>query len=574
MLLKLKPLLPHVPSTGMGVVYAGAHRGQCIDEFIQCGFNRILFIEPDADNCAEIHAKMKLHPGIVYAVANCAAGSSTFITGMYTETRNQGQSNSILKPKIHSKQYPDIVFTEMPQGQFEVKTIDAIIRENKMYPHQFHMLYMDLQGYELEAMKGSQELLKAVNYVYSEVSREELYEGCALMPDLEKYMAALNFECKVVDWGGGTWGDALFYRPEKTFNDLGFTQNENLSVSDQFINPALKYATIRNRAVVVPGEFQQTVKKPYPEDNHIIFEQYFENFWNFGYNPNEIAHHDITSHPFGVINSIKNQQERIDRIYLPVFWTSYYMNNAYASDKDAMQKLQDFLSTLDPSLKYFTIVQYDNGILNDLSHIDCHVIGMGGGKMDSVIPLTSAARPCVAKPIGEPRKYIANFIGKITHPIRREIVNRFEGKEGFYISTRTHSIEEYTRIIADSYYTFAPRGYGATSFRIKEAYEQASIPVYISDHFLIPGNIRYPAENTKPNAETGIRFYYSQYMEAKKAIMAIAGINSNLTEIEASLKMEIPTFGAAAKNFSYAVAADLYSFFAVARLVIETMNKK
>lgn len=580
MLLKLKPLIINPNPSGMGVVYAGAHNGQCIDEFIQCGFNRILFIEPDQRNCAIIESKMKAHPGIVYAIANCAAGSHEFTAGMYIETKNNGQSNSLLRPKLHMKQYPDIVFSDSPKGEYLVKPIDQIITEHKMYSHQFQMLYMDLQGYELEAINGAQQLLKAVNYVYTEVSREELYEGCAMFPEVEATLTKLNFELKCVDWGGNTWGDALFYRHEKTVAELGFTQKENISVADQFLNPVSKYAAIKNGSVIVPGEFQQTVNKPYPEDNHIIFEQYFENFWNFGGNPNEIAYADFVSKPVGII---KEGQKKIERIYLPIFWTSYYMNNAYGSDKDAMKRLQDFLSTLNPSLKYFTIVQYDDGILNDLRHIDCHILGMGGGKIDSVIPLTATARPCMAKPVGDSRKYIANFIGKITHPIRRRIIETFQNKEGFYISTRNHSIEEYTRIIADSYFTLAPRGYGQTSFRIKEAYEQASIPVYISDHFLTPGNIRYPASGTNPNAETRIKlehalysvpYSYSEKIKSKSATIGIAGINCNLNDLEAYLKTEIPYFNTTTKNFSNAVAEDLYSYFSVAKLIIEIMTKK
>lgn len=487
MLLKLKPLIINEHPSGMGVVYAGAHHGQCIDEFIQCGFNRILFIEPDPGNCAIIESKMKAHPGIVYAIANCASGSHEFRAGMYTEIKNNGQSNSLLRPKLHVKQYPDIVFSDTPTGEFIVKPIDQIIAEHKMYPHQFHMLYMDIQGYELEALKGATDLLKSVNYVYSEVSREELYEGCALMPDVEKYLTNLQFELKAVDWSGSTWGDALFER--KIYGERVFTQQPG--IINEFFSSQIKKTQVKNGAVIVPSEFQQAVRKPYPEDNLIIFEQYFENFWNFSNNPNEIAYPDNFLESAVVMDNIRQQQKIIKRVYLPVFWTSYYMNNGYASDKQAMQKLQDFLNTLDPSLKYFTIVQYDDGILNDLSHIDCHVFGMGGGKMNTIIPLVSQARPCVAAATGSPRKYLANFIGKITHPVRQEIIDKLTDKYGFYISTNYHSIADYSRIMAESYFTLAPRGYGATSFRIKEAYEQGSIPVYISDKHLIPNVFKY-----------------------------------------------------------------------------------
>lgn len=565
MLLKLKPLIINPNPSGMGVVYAGAHNGQCIDEFIQCGFNRILFIEPDPGNCAIIESKMKAHPGIVYAIANCAAGSHEFTAGMYTETKNNGQSNSLLRPKLHIKQYPDIVFSDTPTGEFIVKPIDKIIAEHKMYPHQFQMLYMDLQGYELEAMKGATELLKMVNYVYSEVSREELYEGCALMPDVDKYLTNIRFELKVVDWGGGTWGDALFYRPT---TEKEFTQQQAGIIDEFFSRKNKKYAPVKNGAVMVPSEFQQSVRKPYPEDNHIIFEQYFENFWNYSGNPHEIAYPDICIETAKDIDNIRQHQKNIKRVYLPIFWTSYYMNNGYAADKQAMQKLQDFLNTLDPSLKYFTIVQYDDGILNDLSHIDCHVFGMGGGRIDSVIPLTSNARACMAKPIHEPRKYIANFVGKITHPVRQQIISMFEDKQNYYISTRHHSIDEYSRIIADSLFTLAPRGYGLSSFRIKEAYEQGSTPVYISDRFLLPHSNKYPgAFNPELNSKTPPTYFRSAYClndNKKTASLLIVG-SDRIDQLYEALKFR--------DEINFDCAKDLFSFIAVSKLVIEILTK-
>lgn len=568
MLLNLKPLIINELPSGMGVVYAGAHHGQCIEQFIQSGFNRILFIDPDPGNCAVIENKMKAHPGIVYAIANCAAGSSFCKTGMYIETHNQGQSNSILKPKLHTSQYPEIIFTESPQGEFYVKKIDDIIKEVKMYSHQFHMLYMDLQGYEIEALKGASELLKSVTYVYSEVSREELYEGCALMPDVEKYLGNLQFELKAIDWSGNTWGDALFHRIKKV------TEKEN--IINKFFNtstaatPAI-FPEIKNGAVVVPAEFRQQVKKPYPEDNLIIFEQYFENFWNNTGNPNEIAYSDIYEQSAIVMDMVRKQQKNIKRIYLPVFWTSYYMNNGYASDKQAMQKLQDFLNTLDPSLKYFTIVQYDDGILNDLNHIDCHILGMGGGQIDSIIPLTSTSRKCIAKPgkENEPRKYIANFIGKITHPVRQQIISMFQDKQNYYISTRHHSIEEYSRIMADSTYTLAPRGYGLSSFRIKEAYEQGSIPVYISDKFLFPDSNKYPgAFSTELNSKTPPTYFKNPYSiknYKKTASLWIVG-----SDIINQLHEALNFFH---NEINYDCAKDLYSYIAVSKLVIEILTK-
>jgi hypothetical protein len=90
----------------------------------------------------------------------------------------------------------------------------------------------------------------------------------------------------------------------------------------------------------------------------------------------------------------------------------------------------------------------------------------------------------------EEKKYLANFVGNITHKIR-EHAKTLQGKEGYYISFDRHSPEEYCRVIAQSVFTLCYRGYGANSFRISEALQYGSIPVYISDEFIIPHNVLF-----------------------------------------------------------------------------------
>jgi hypothetical protein len=48
---------------------------------------------------------------------------------------------------------------------------------------------------------------------------------------------------------------------------------------------------------------------------------------------------------------------------------------------------------------------------------------------------------------------------------------------------------EYCKIISQSTFTLCYRGYGLNSFRIKEALQLGSIPVYISDEFIEAHNI-------------------------------------------------------------------------------------
>jgi len=221
--------------------------------------------------------------------------------------------------------------------------------------------------------------------------------------------------------------------------------------------------------IQTPTEFRQHIKVDYPPNNDLIFEEWF-------YDKVNPTHERM-------LNAFKFVIEK-DREYLPIFWTSYYVNHNYGNDRRRLKELQDYLDNLDKSKKYFTIVQYDDGILNDLSNLDIKVFGMGGGKYDYPLPL-----------IGKPHPYsfttskdiFCNFMGALTHRIRKEILPVAK-RAGYFCSTSPMPIQEYCFYLSKSVFTLAPRGYGVTSFRLAEAIQYGSIPVYISDSPMIPHN--------------------------------------------------------------------------------------
>ncbi len=81
----------------------------------------------------------------------------------------------------------------------------------------YNFLNMDTQGYELKILQGGAETLKAIDYVYSEVNRDEIYEGNARIEQLDAFLH--EFQRVETFWcnGGvsGTWGDAFWIRKIK-----------------------------------------------------------------------------------------------------------------------------------------------------------------------------------------------------------------------------------------------------------------------------------------------------------------------------------------------------------------------
>lgn len=210
---------------------------------------------------------------------------------------------------------------------------------------------------------------------------------------------------------------------------------------------------------VSPIQFRPHIIPVYPPDNHLIFEEWFyENY--IGCNT--------------------------DRVYLDIFPTSYWVNNDYGNNQVAKNDIQAWADILPQDKKYFVICQYDDGVMINWKGKD--VLEFNMSKTNGImLPLICMPHPYK---FDKPKKYLASFVGSRTHPIRNEL-EKFKGKEDWYISFEQHDVESYCRIMHESYFVLCPRGYGSASFRVCESLQYDATPVYISDEFIIPFNIPF-----------------------------------------------------------------------------------
>lgn len=212
--------------------------------------------------------------------------------------------------------------------------------------------------------------------------------------------------------------------------------------------------------VPIPAQLKPTQRMVYPPDNTMPFERWY-------------------------LNSYTSADAR-ERLYLPIQWTALYCNNNFGKCNKTHNTIQTVLNGLDKNKKYYTIVQYDDGILNNLTGIDIKVFAMSGPRIDYPLPLLCTPH---GFKFNCKRDIIASFIGRETHPIRTAMIKQLHDKDGYYISTKQHSLKEYCEILARSKYALCPRGYGQSSFRIQEAIEYGAVPIYISDQFVAPYDI-------------------------------------------------------------------------------------
>ena len=74
------------------------------------------------------------------------------------------------------------------------------------------MLNIDVQGYELEVLKGADSILGCIQFMILEVNLDEMYEGCPLVEELDEFLKKCNFERIHTYWQSTSWGDAIYVK--------------------------------------------------------------------------------------------------------------------------------------------------------------------------------------------------------------------------------------------------------------------------------------------------------------------------------------------------------------------------
>jgi FkbM family methyltransferase len=186
-----------------GILHVGAHECEELTDYEHyISRDKILWIEGLSDKVSLSRTKF---PGLLIeeAIVSDCNDIVTF------HRSNNGQSSSILELGLHKKFHPQVWY------------VDSFVVETKMLKDilpnyeniQFNFINLDIQGAELKALKGMEEYLHKVDYIYSEVNSDYVYEDCALIEDIDEYLKQFGLTRVETKWcGDNRWGDALYIR--------------------------------------------------------------------------------------------------------------------------------------------------------------------------------------------------------------------------------------------------------------------------------------------------------------------------------------------------------------------------
>lgn len=201
--MNIETLFEKYNNSPKGIIQAGSHHAEEYKIYLKYLDHNILLFEPQPEaflTSVEVARKA--------TVANLALGSFNGLVDLFIPSSHNA-SASVLVPRLHLLQYPQYVFDSSIRVH-QVR-LDDFMEECHLHSR-YDTLILDVQGYELEVIKGAVKTMADINFVFTEVNREELYFGCVLFDDLEQFMYALGFQLLEIEWFGGTWGNAIYGR--------------------------------------------------------------------------------------------------------------------------------------------------------------------------------------------------------------------------------------------------------------------------------------------------------------------------------------------------------------------------
>lgn len=209
MFIKLPILITKYNLKIKGIIHVGAHTGEEDADYKLCGIPKVVWVEPCKPAFQVLSDKFAGDQSVT--LINCAFGDAAEDNKpMYVENVNFGMSNSLMAPKKHLAEYPSIQFQANGE-MISVRTMDQFpfLRDGS-----YNFINIDTQGYELKVLQGGAETVKMLDYVYAEVNRDEIYEKCPRIEELDAFLS--DFTRVETFWcdGGvkGTWGDAFWIR--------------------------------------------------------------------------------------------------------------------------------------------------------------------------------------------------------------------------------------------------------------------------------------------------------------------------------------------------------------------------
>lgn len=188
-----------------GAIHIGAHHAEELFWYESNNIDNVVWIECNDQYKSIILNKIQKYPKH-QLINKCISNKKEIKT---FNISNNGQSSSFLDLGTHRYLHPEVHYVH----SIEVPTyrmIDVINMHN-ININEYNFLNLDIQGYELEALKSFDDTIHKFEYIYTEVNTNYVYKNCAIITEIDEYLKKYGFYRKETKMYN-EWGDALYLK--------------------------------------------------------------------------------------------------------------------------------------------------------------------------------------------------------------------------------------------------------------------------------------------------------------------------------------------------------------------------
>lgn len=157
---------------------------------------KIYTFEPLEDHFLKVRNKFSKIENI--SVHNLALGNEE---GFIVFNKNKyGHVSSVLDISEDNKYYPK---DDIKKIEVKITKLDSFFKE--IHIPKSSLMKLDVQGFELEALKGAKKLIQKIDYIVIEANLEKLYDKQPSFTEVNSFLNDNGFEvCGMLDFNLGT----------------------------------------------------------------------------------------------------------------------------------------------------------------------------------------------------------------------------------------------------------------------------------------------------------------------------------------------------------------------------------
>jgi len=213
--LLFRQLLEQYEIESRGVIHLGGHLGEELLMYVLTGFSKILLVEPhpqvfyqleqftkQLNTCLnEIQDFFNCSVGCQVVAIPCAIGDKDGICQLF-EFSDTALSSTLKPSKVLLDSLANQGRNNKPKSteKIAIKTLDSLLQNlpNEWQIQDFNFLWMNIQGAELLALNGGENVIKQLDYIFLETNFEKRYENSASPEKIDSLLS---------DWGfSPQWG--------------------------------------------------------------------------------------------------------------------------------------------------------------------------------------------------------------------------------------------------------------------------------------------------------------------------------------------------------------------------------